>query len=456
MRIRSAILLATGVLALAGCALLTDLSGLSGGPDPCDGGACADGSGALDASGDASGGGGEGGADGGDAACVPTDSVDPSLLSDAVGLALGHSSSCALRSNGTVACWGDNGEGELGVLGGDRATAGTVPGLSRIVAITAGLRFECALDADGHVWCWGANNEGQLGSAPDSAFHSPTMLKTTGGTPLSNVTAISAGDEHVCAIVNGAVWCWGENATLQLGRTTGSSLPAAIAMDLANPVEVASSGTSSCAIADGPSPGTKALYCWGANDNDQLATTGADSAALHIIPVSLAAAGSYPVLAAGHGHICARDNKDGLFCWGENDFGQLGPNIPPGASPVPQAIDAFGQVRTAAAGDDFTCAIAHDGSTRCLGEDTSSQLGNGTVDFVPDSGLAPPHTMATPVSNLSAANRIAAGTAHACVILARSCPDAPGPVKCWGLNDRGQLGNGLVKATKVPVAVLAP
>ena len=457
MRLRFAILLATGGLALAGCALLTDLSGLSGGPDPCDGGACLDGSGLVDANGDANGDGGKDAADGGDGAgCVPTDAVDPSLLSDAVALALGHSTSCALRSNGTVVCWGDNAERELGVQGGDRATAGTVPGLSRIVAITAGLHFECALDADGHVWCWGQNNAGQLGIAPDAALHPPTMVTAAGGAPLSTVTAISAGDEHVCAIVNGTVECWGANPSLQLGRTTGTSLAAPITAALSNPVEIASSGQCTCAIVDRASPGTTAVYCWGNNGDLQLAVTGPNTTVPQTVPVSPAPVGKYPVLAAGRGHVCARDNKDGLWCWGENDFGQLGPNIPAGDSTVPQAMDAFGLVRTAAAGDDFTCAISHDGTTRCLGEDTASQLGNGTFDFTPDSGLAPPHTMATSVSNLPAASRIAAGTAHTCVILARSCPDAPGAVMCWGSNDSGQLGNGTVNATKVPVAVLSP
>ena len=84
-------------------------------------------------------------------------------------------------------------------------------------------------------------------------------------------------------------------------------------------------------------------------------------------------------------------------------------------------------------------------------------LGNGTIDIVPpDSGPAPPHTVATVVSGLPPVSRLATGVDHACAILARSCPDAPGPVMCWGQNGAGELGTGTMKPTRVPVAVLAP
>ena len=456
MRLRLVTGLALGVVGLTSCSLLTDLSGFSGGVDDCEGGACSDAPSALDARG--ADGAGEGG-DADAAPCVPTDVIDPSLLSDAVALALGGGFSCALRTNATVACWGDNGDDVLGVQSGDRPTAGTVPGLSRIVAITAGLTFACALDADGHAWCWGDNTVGQLGSFPPNAgSHPPSMVKGPGGQPLANVTAIDAGENHVCAIVSGAVWCWGANDMLQLGRTGSASAPAPVASALANPVELAVGGSYACAIADGPTPIAKALYCWGSNGDNQLANTGGNTATPQKIPVSLAAVGTLPVTATGHGHVCARDEKDALWCWGENDFGQLGPNIAPGpASPVPQSIDALGLVRMAAPGDDYTCAVARDGTTRCLGVNAIAQLGNDTIDIVPpDSGPPPAHTAATVVSGLPPVSRIAAGAEHTCAILARSCPDVAGPVMCWGQNAAGELGNGTMKPSRVPVAVLAP
>jgi alpha-tubulin suppressor-like RCC1 family protein len=284
------------------------------------------------------------------------------------------------------------------------------------------------------------------------------MVKGPDGQPLANVTAIDAGDNHVCAIVAGRVWCWGANDTLQLGRAGTSFSPGPIS-SLVNPVELAVGASYACAIADGDTtPDPKALYCWGSNGNGQLANEGNDTATPQKIPVSLAAVGTLPVAAAGNGHACARDGKDTLWCWGENDFGQLGPSLAPGPDqPVPQSLDVLGPVSMATAGDDYSCILAHDGKTRCLGLDDSAQLGNGTIDFVPpDSGPPPPHTTATLVSGLPPVSRVAAGVEHTCVILARSCPNVPGPVMCWGQNSAGELGGGTMKPSKVPVAVLAP
>lgn len=451
MRLRSLTGLALGPLTLAGCSLLTDLGGLSNGADAnaCDGGTCSDAPSGLDAR-------GEGG--NGDAApCVPSDVPDPTLLSDVVALALGQSFTCALRANTTIACWGDNSVGMLGAPGGARPTAGTVPGLNRMTAVTAGLKFACALDADQHAWCWGDNTFGQLGSFPPNAgSHPPAMVLGPDGQALRKVTAIAAGGRHACALVDGAIWCWGANDYAQLGRTSGVG-PAPGPSLVPNPVALARGNDFSCAIADDRTPPAKALYCWGRNDDDQLAQIGGPRVTPQQIPVSLAAVSDIPVVTGGNGHACARDDKDKLWCWGENDFGQLGPNLTPGpGGAVPQPIDSLGVVRMAATGDDFTCAVAHDGTTRCLGLNAAAQLGNGSIDSVPPDGGPPAHTASTAVAGLPPASRIAAGVAHACAILARSCPDVPGPVMCWGDNGAGELGNGTSKPTSVPVSVLAP
>src|SRR4051812_25991237 len=102
---------------LAGCSLLTDLDGFSGGEEPCTGAACMDG-GSAETSADAM-----GFVDvGPDAmkACDPGDaSADPTVLSDAVALGLGLDFTCALRANGTVVCCGDNTDKHLGTASGD-------------------------------------------------------------------------------------------------------------------------------------------------------------------------------------------------------------------------------------------------------------------------------------------------------------------------------------------------
>jgi alpha-tubulin suppressor-like RCC1 family protein len=98
-------------------------------------------------------------------------------LSDAVAVTAGGSHSCARRADGTVWCWGGNVSGELGVApagpGQHRAVAVQVPGLTDVVAIAAGGVHTCALRADGTIWCWGDNANGELGDGTRTSRPAP-------------------------------------------------------------------------------------------------------------------------------------------------------------------------------------------------------------------------------------------------------------------------------------------
>ena len=80
-------------------------------------------------------------------------------------LAAGLVHTCALKPDATVACWGNNGSGELGdgTIGTDRLTPTPVAGLTDVTAITAGAAHTCALNTNRTVKCWGNNSEGQVG-----------------------------------------------------------------------------------------------------------------------------------------------------------------------------------------------------------------------------------------------------------------------------------------------------
>ncbi len=281
--------------------------------------------------------------------------------------------------------------------------------------------------------------------------------------------AISAGWVHTCAIVEGKAWCWGKNANGQLGNnsTDESNLPVAVvqtpavttvgsekdAVLLDSGVSAISAGVShTCAIQEG------AAFCWGSNTNRRLGNSyGTSNVA---VPISTLGSG-VTAISAGDRHTCAI-HAGKAWCWGSMLNGRLGNNIDATSvntfSGVPMAVMLTAETTTTiggtttttaatfmegdvdaiiSAGRDHTCAV-HLEQAYCWGNGDYGRLGNDTTDH---KSLA---TLVGAAGSMldSGVTSISTGSDHTCAIhnTASGDEDDAFAAKCWGRNNRGQLG----------------
>jgi alpha-tubulin suppressor-like RCC1 family protein len=169
----------------------------------------------------------------------PGNTSTPSPVKMPVGVSFssidaGSYHTCALGSDGSAYCWGNDGNGKLG-NGSTQTLNQDVP--SQVVAvgvsfssITAGEYHTCAVGSDGSAYCWGYDGNGQLGNGSTLTLdqHSPSAVQMPQGVSFSSITA---GSGHTCAPPSGPAYCWGRNSSRQIGDGT--------ALDRAAPVVVA-------------------------------------------------------------------------------------------------------------------------------------------------------------------------------------------------------------------------
>jgi alpha-tubulin suppressor-like RCC1 family protein len=283
----------------------------------------------------------------------------------------GHAHSCVLLIGGAVQCWGSNIFGALGdATVFSSATPLTVQGLGGpMVAISSGLYFSCALSQQGGVKCWGANFSTQLGSSGDDYRAAPIDVPGL----ESGAIAITTGGHHACALTDApAIRCWGANSDGQLGHgnVSVSSAPAEVVDLPATPISVHAADAHTCALLINGE-----AWCWGANDYSQLGdqTTTPSSRPVRVTGVP----GVIARLAMGHTHSCAITTVGDAWCWGGNATGIFGDGWT-GMRSIPMRIDALdNQASSIAASAGFACALMSDGTARCWGNNPRGELGAG-------------------------------------------------------------------------------
>lgn len=360
-------------------------------------------------------------------------------------LAAGHAHTCGVTTAGGVQCWGLNDYEQLGNITGSSSTPIAVAGLTSSVAeIAVGADHNCARTVSalgattGAVLCWGSNTYGELGQAAFIGVNSATPLAVD--TLGSGVVAVTAGAQHSCALIYGTnvVKCWGRNDLGQLGNGTASSSPTpnptpVMVSGLNTVIALASGDSHTCALLNG---GT--VTCWGRTDEGQLGN--GSFTRVSYAPVAVSGLSNVVAIAAGGYHSCALTSAGAAYCWGFNQYGELGNGTFTNSATPVQVSGLDSGVAAIAAGAVHSCALMSTGAVRCWGFNSKGQLGTGT-----NAGSATP----VAVANLAGAAAITGGDAHTCAVT------AAGGVRCWGDNSSGQLGNGTTLGVTAPVAARA-
>ena len=241
----------------------------------------------------------------------------------------------------------------------------------------------------------------------------------------SGVTSISLGAAHACVVTReGGVKCWGANAKGQLGdgTTTARPTPVVVPRLTSGVAAVSARGFHTCALTT-----SGGVLCWGDNGDGELGDGTTDDRS---VPTEVPGLGSGVVaLSAGTSDTCALLATGALECWGNDEHGELGnrKRRKREAKPVNVVLDE--PAAAVSAGPLSTCAVSRAGAVICWGHGGDRELGDGErVDNLRPRVVEALRTGGTPM--------ISVDKWHVCDVTTF------GGVKCWGMNSRGQLGDG--------------
>ena len=339
---------------------------------------------------------------------------------------------CALTMEGGVKCWGSNSSGQLGSGAQTNSLDPVdVEGLqSNITRISAGQNHTCALTNAGAALCWGHNFYGQIGDASNEIALTPKPVSTL----TSKVSQIAAGYDHTCAVHDGAAKCWGSAQMSKLGNnsTTNRNAPVTASGLSTGVIGIAAGQFHSCAIVTGGG-----VKCWGDNYYYQV---GDSTRTQRNTPVNVPGlSAGVSALDAGYYHTCARMSAGDIRCWGRNNHGQIGDGSLSNAT-TPASIDIGDPVKSVTAKGYHSCAVTTAGAVKCWGRNSEGQVGDESLTR---------RESPTPVSGLSeGVAEVSAGNAMACAVL------EDGTAKCWGQNTFGQIGDSTMTLRPGPVDVV--
>lgn len=242
------------------------------------------------------------------------------LESGVTALSSNASNVCAVQ-NGAAKCWG--------------STYGPVPvtqqGLDTgVTQVAVGWRHFCALKEEAgqsDLWCWGSGANQALAGGATTKVPVKTAIRSVVGT----ISKVVAGQDHTCVLAQGGVYCWGSSSVAGAGATVDQASPRTVPGLESGVTDIAADAQHVCAVKAG------SVYCWGEGANGRVG----DGAPIRAgvgknlpTPVLVKGPTGVTAIAVGARHTCAIGAGDVTWCWGRNEWGQVGSEAAGGETSV--------------------------------------------------------------------------------------------------------------------------
>jgi alpha-tubulin suppressor-like RCC1 family protein len=331
--------------------------------------------------------------------------------------------------------WGSNGSGKLG----DNTTTNRSSPVQTIAyganwkQVSVSNNYSAAIKTDGTLWCWGFNYYGQIGDNTVTSRSSPVQTVVFG----TNWKQVACGPNHTAAIkTDGTLWTWGENYGFgKLGDNTATkrSSPVQTVAGGSNWKQVSATYGNTAAI---KTDGT--LWLWGQGVNGQL---GDNFTSARSSPVQTVTFGTnWNQVSCGPSSTAAIKKDGTLWCWGNNNNGQLGDNTVVSKSSPVQTVVFGTNWKQVSCGPSSIAAIKTDGTLWSWGRGIYGELGDNTA-----------------VNKSSPVQTIAIGTNWkqiSCGSLSIAAIKTDGTLWSWGSNYYGGIGDNTVTNRSSPVQTI--
>ena len=280
-------------------------------------------------------------------------------------IAAGRGHSCVL-SDGRVACWGSNDYGQLGDGPRNRASSqASSPADYAFSQVSAGWNHTCGLTTGDEIVCWGSNSTGQLGDGTTQPRNAPVRINSTASFRLvqhrarthvcrvelpdrlllgvehrwpagrrdaatpefarqrgeipGQVTDLTVGRYHTCALTrNGEAWCWGQERIRAAWRRLIRRREPADAREVRRAVR---EHQRRARRIPAPSRGERRVVL---GKEQPTGSSGFSGAASCSTPHAVTTTAQFSTISAGLTFTCARGKESSAWCWGYNNYGQLG------------------------------------------------------------------------------------------------------------------------------------